>query len=47
MPDHLMVSERIEITVTYFVRCRALDSFDRFVVVLMLFAVWKQKVTVV
>lgn len=32
MPDHLMVSERTEITVKYFVRCHALGSFDSVVV---------------
>ena len=45
MPDHLMVFERIEITVTHFVRRLALDSCDSFVVVLILLAVWKQKAT--
>lgn len=30
MPDHLTVSARMEITVTYFVRRRALDSSDSF-----------------
>lgn len=42
MPDHLMVFEQREITVIHFVRHFALDSSDSVVVVLILFAAWKE-----
>lgn len=41
MPDHLMVSERIEIAVT----CYALECFDAPLVLLILLAVWTQRDT--